>query len=263
MADFTTVRYAAKPEHLRRNRELEATGTETWAQCLEVIYETDADIVAAVLPPPLAESDKPYVRFNITQVEMAGGLRFGAGWFGVHARHGAQYGEYPLFMPMTTEQATVGGREVFGEPKKIAQVEISRDGDLVSGRVGRMGFDLLEVTGRVVGTRPPAERHSCDFYFKVSPSPEVKNELDSDPLLVHSYKHHKERQVELVDGVVTLKDSPLDFVADLPVRRVVEITWSERATVLRGKVMGAVPRADIEPFLHQRYDDMSVLGKKG
>lgn len=261
MADYSTVRYAAKPEHLRRNRELEATGTATWAQCLEVVYETDPDIVAAVLPPPLRAHVKPYVRFNITQVDMGGGYRFGAGWFGVHAMHGDQEGEYPLFMPMTTEQATIGGREVFGEPKKIAQVSIERDGDRVTGHVGRMGFDLIEVTGTITGTREPTERDSCDFYFKVSPSPEVKNTLDSDPLLVHSYKHHTERKVELVDGLVSLKDSPLDFVADIPVRRIVEITWSERSSVLHGKIVASVPRADIEPFLHQRYDDVSVLGK--
>ena len=54
---------------------------------------------------------------------------FGAGWFGVRARHGSVEGEYALFMPMTTEQATVGGRETFGEPKKIGAVAIDVDGD--------------------------------------------------------------------------------------------------------------------------------------
>ena len=54
---------------------------------------------------------------------------FGAGWFGVRARHGSVEGEYALFMPMTTEQATVGGRETFGEPKKIGGVSIDVDGD--------------------------------------------------------------------------------------------------------------------------------------
>ena len=38
-------------------------------------------------------------------------------------------GEYALFMPMTTEQATVGGRETFGEPKKIGAVSIDVDGE--------------------------------------------------------------------------------------------------------------------------------------
>jgi acetoacetate decarboxylase len=34
-------------------------------------------------------------------------------------------------MPMTTEQATVGGRETFGEPKKIAEMSLTVDEDTV------------------------------------------------------------------------------------------------------------------------------------
>ena len=45
-------------------------------------------------------------------------------------------------------------------------------------------------------------------------------------------------------------------------RRIIEATWAQRATVINAKVMGTVPRGDIEPFIHQRYDDMSGLGSK-
>jgi acetoacetate decarboxylase len=156
----------------------------------------------------------------------------------------------------------VGGREVFGEPKKIAELSIDRDGENVSAQLTRLGFTLAEVTGTISGAREAVERDSCDFYFKISPSPENKDHLDSDPLLIHSYKYHKERDVELVDATVILKDSPLDPIADLPVRRIVEATWAQRATVINAKVMGPVPRENIEPFIHQRYDDMSVLGSR-
>jgi len=29
-----------------------------------------------------------------------------------------------------------------------------------------------------------------------------------------------------------------------------------------GRIIGPVPRADLVPYLHQRFDDLSVLGKK-
>ena len=256
------IRYAAKAPAERRNRELEATSTETWSQCLEVTYETDPELVAAVLPPPLEPGPRPLVRLNLTQVTMPGNLTFGAGWFGVQARHGDLVGEYPLFMPMTTEQATVGGRETFGEPKQIGEVAIRRGGDAVEGVGSRLGFTLAEVRGTVVGRREPGERDSVDFYFKLSPSPEEPGQLDSDPLLVHSHKHHTERSVEVVEGDLILKDSPLDPIADLVVRQVVDIVWSERASVIQAKVVGSVPREDLVPFVHQRYDDLSVLGTR-
>ena len=42
-----------------------------------------------------------------------------------------------ITMPMTTEQAVVPGRETYGEAKKIAQIELSKDGDRVRASVSR------------------------------------------------------------------------------------------------------------------------------
>ena len=145
------VRYGARPVEAVRNRELEATGRQVWSDSLEAVYLTDAEVVAAVLPPPLEPGPEPLVRLNISTVSMPGDHVFGAGWFGVQARHGDLLGEYPLLMPMSTEQATVGGRETFGEPKKIAQITADRNGDSVYGVISRMGFT-------VSGSRPPASR---------------------------------------------------------------------------------------------------------
>lgn len=256
-----TTRYAAKPAEERRNRELEATGTPTWSESLEAIYETDPELIAEVLPRPLEPGPEPLVRVNITTVRMGGTWEFGAGWFGVQARHGDVVGEYPLFMPMTTEQAVVGGRETFGEPKKIGEVTAQRNGDRVEGTISRLGFPLVELQGTVSESRGPTTRESCDFYFKLSPSPETPGALDADPILVHSYKTHTFRVHDGVDAELLLKDSPLDPIADFVVRRLVDVTWTERSSVIRAKVVGTVPREDLLPFVHQRYDDLSVLGK--
>jgi acetoacetate decarboxylase len=259
---MAATRYAEKAVDERRNRELEATGTPSWSESLEAIYETDPELIASVLPRPLEPGPRPLVRVNITTVRMGEGRAFGAGWFGVQARHGDLVGEYPLFMPMTTEQATIGGRETFGEPKKIGEVSARRDGERVHGTIARLGFPLVELRGRITGPRSETERHSCDFYFKLSPSPERPGELDADPLLVHSHKHHTFRVHEGVEGDLVLKDSPLDPIADFTVRRVVDISWTERASVIRAKVIGTVPRVDLLGFVHQRYDDLSVLGTR-
>src|SRR5947199_7712824 len=142
-----SIRYGARPPEERRNREVEAVQRQIWTQAVTVVFETDADAIAAVLPPPLEPSD-PTARLRIATVDMGTGLKpFGAGWFGVRCRHGANEGEYALFMPMTTEQATVGGRETFGEPKKIADVSLQLDGSSVSAYIERMGSRAAEING--------------------------------------------------------------------------------------------------------------------
>src|SRR4029077_6006166 len=120
------VRYGARSADARRHRELEASKGEIWSQALTAIYETDPEVIAAVLPRPLEPPADPLVRVTITTVEMPGGYVFGAGYYAVGAAQGGVEGEYPLLMPRTTEQATVGGRETYGEPKKIGEVRATR-----------------------------------------------------------------------------------------------------------------------------------------
>jgi acetoacetate decarboxylase len=257
MAD---IRYGAKPE--QRSREIEATKAEIWSHAVTALWMTDPDLIAAVLPPPLVPGDEPLVRLTITTVEMPGLPAFGAGWFGVQARHKDRLGEYPLFMPMTTEQSTIGGRDTYGEPKKIGEVWVRREGDEIEAGIARMGFTVCEVRGRMAQTRDPYEKQKTDFWFKLSPSAETPGELDQDPLLVYGEKTEKARVHQGIDGEVILKDSPLDPIADLLVRRLVDLNWTERTTVQVGRIIGPVPRADLVPFIHQRYDDLSVLGRK-
>jgi acetoacetate decarboxylase len=254
------VRYGARSE--QRSREIEATSAEIWSEAVTAVWETDPEIVAAVLPPPLEPGPEPLVRLTITTVSMAGLPTFGAGWFGVQARHGDRLGEYPLFMPMTTEQSTIGGRETYGEPKKIADVWARRSGDDVEAGIARMGFTVCEVRGKVTATREPYEKRKTDFWFKVSPSAERAGELDQDPLLVYGEKTEKARLHQTIDGEVILKDSPLDPIADLSIVRLVDLNWTERASTQVGRIIGPVPKDQLTPYLHQRYDDLSVLGAK-
>jgi len=116
------TRYSGQDVSELRNREVEATRALIWSQTVTAVFETDLDLIASVLPRPL-EPSSATARLRFAVVDMGNGMKpFGAGWFGVRARHGDVEGEYALFMPMTTEQATIGGRETFGEPKKIGEV---------------------------------------------------------------------------------------------------------------------------------------------
>ena len=258
---MTTIRYGARPPDQQRNREVEAVSAKIWSTAVTVIWETDLDVIRAVLPPPL-EPSEPLARVRFATVNMGTGIPvFGAGWFGVRARHGSVEGEYPLFMPMTTEQATIGGRETYGEPKKIGAVAIDLDGDRLHARFERMGFVLAEVQGTLGDSIDIPARDKVDFYFKCSPSPDGKG-FDIEPGLVHCHRHEEAREGRAIDGALTLHDSPLDPIVDIPVRRVVSMQYAQVTTTQHGEVVERVPADWLLPYVHQRYDDLSVLGKK-
>src|SRR5205823_3208120 len=69
---MTKVRYGARSEEERRNREIEATSVGVWAKTLVATYETDPEVVAAVLPQPLEPTADPFVRVTIASVEIGG-----------------------------------------------------------------------------------------------------------------------------------------------------------------------------------------------
>jgi acetoacetate decarboxylase len=256
---MTRVRYGARTKEELEDREVKATSVGAWSTSLTAIYETDPEVVAAVLPPPLEPSDSPLVRVSIAAVDLGRGMPpFGAGTFAVQARHEGTVGNYPLVMPMTTEQSVIGGRETFGEPKKLAEVTLERDGAAIVGKVSRLGTTIIEVRGTVGEEIEIDDGHRTDFYFKFLRSPDGKG-FDSEPALVYCHREETSRAASTVAGQIILRDSRFDPVVDLPVRRIVSMTISERRSVQRGEIVSRVPAEWLLPFAHQRYDDLSPL----
>src|SRR5205807_9851745 len=135
-----------------------------------------------------------------------------------------------------------------GEPKKLADVTLTRDGDQVRGAVTRMGVTIIEVSGRVTGPLEPSGGSRTDFYFKFLPAPDGKG-FDSEPALVYCHREEESRSVEAVDGEVILRESRFDPVADLPVRRLVEMSISERRSIQRGEIVRHVPSEWLLPYV--------------
>src|SRR4051794_41846054 len=99
------VRYGARTHGQLANREVQATSVGAWATSLVAIYETDPDVIAAVLPPPLEPSDRPLVRVTVASVDLGRGLPpFGAGTFAGQGRHQGAGGKQPPGKPPTTRQ---------------------------------------------------------------------------------------------------------------------------------------------------------------
>jgi acetoacetate decarboxylase len=241
---------------------VQATSVDVWATTLVATYLTDPEVIAAVLPPPIEPGDEPLVKVTIATVDIPGHPTFGAGSFSVRARHEGTDGYYALFMPMTTEQSVIGGRETFGEPKKLGTVVLGQNGDRVEGQIARMGVTIIEVSGHLAETLEiPSEETRTDFYFKFLPAPDGKG-FDHDPSLVYCHRTEQTRSLQKVNGEVILRESRFDPVVDLPVREPRNIVFAERSSVQRAEIHGMVPAEWIRPYAHQRYDDLSPMGEE-
>jgi acetoacetate decarboxylase len=162
---------------------------------------------------------------------------------------------------MTTEQAVIGGRETYGEPKKIAAIDFQAGDDAVSARVTRMGIPYLEAHGGLGADLGPRELVEHGFCVKALPACAKGGGLDGEPLLVRlDWRHRHERVRRVEDGELTLRESPFDPVADLPVRRMVRMEYEEGTTLSNGSVLRPLPPEWVLPILHQRYDEPGFEG---
>lgn len=224
---------------------------------LEVVYLTDPDVLAAVLPPPLTAPPEPRVHVRVTDID----LRFGeyhyqerVGYFAVDAVHDGFLGEYPLMIPIDLESAVAISREKHGEPKKLADIELTRDGNHVEGRITRHGVTFVEIVGDVTETLPTPEPYeTAQFWYKFMPAVSGHG-FDGDPLLVRMDQTRTPVTLEKVEGKLVLRDVATAPVVDLPVRRTVSIHWTTRSSTNSIKVVGPVDAEAFEPFSHSRYD---------
>lgn len=249
-----TNRWAARPSNTSAAKPKTAMA---WATTLMATYKTDPELIAAVLPKPLRPATQPLVRASVSQVKMDSGYTFGAGGFAVAAMHGDVAGYYPLTMPMGTEAAVIGGREIYGEPKKLADISLDIDDGKAVAKVSRMGICYMEIQAQECGQADLADKEeSLDFYFKFLIAPDF-NGFDNEPSLAYCHRETTIRNPKAMQGDVILRDSDYDPVADLPVREMVSITLSERQATQRGEHIEQVPSEWIAPFAHQRYDQFS------
>ncbi|HEV8063272.1 MAG TPA: acetoacetate decarboxylase family protein [Acidimicrobiales bacterium] len=184
---------------------------------LEVTYLTDPEALALALPPPLRPPPEPRVHVRFTRIEVNGRLHEQVCSFLVDALYGETPGQHCLVMPIDLADAIAPSRERYGEPKKLAQLDFSRDGNHVHASVRRQGVTIIEVVGDVSRALPTPEPYDLKhFWYKFLPAVDGAG-FDAGPFLVVLHQTMTPESSELVEGKLVLRDLPGTPVADLPV----------------------------------------------
>ena len=232
---------------------------------VRALYETEPEIAAAVLPRPLVPAGSPevFVQFADVTMHLAEDriVNIGAATVGVACTHEGQFGYYVLAMPMEGEFVVIGGREVYGEPKKVAKTEFLLSDTSVRATVTRHDITFLEMSG-VLGEPTDAPKQFTEhlFCFKAMPATAAGGAkdggFDGDVFLTRLVWERNYTSVRRIDnGQIVLRDSPFDPLIDVPVKRLIKMELAEGATKTRGEVVCTVPGEYLSPFLVQRYDD--------
>ncbi len=239
------------------------------AEMLTVAWETKPEIVERLLPPPLKPTERPlalafvanYPRTNFNVTYLEGALFLMAEYDGVP-------GAYCLAMPVTNDIAMAGGREVFGYPKKMAVIELKRDGDDVEGWVERRGIRFFEVRAKLTGkfntedaaeilsgiTNPGADSVAVSYNFKHFPAPEG-GVFDYNPRLVREEVELSPTSAEMGEAEVIMKPSDYDPWSEVEIVRLLGSIYTVgNNTMRRGKVVAEADPAAFAPYAFLKWD---------
>jgi len=234
-------------------------------QSIRALYETEPEIAKALLPRPLEPAASPEIFVQFANVAMHFSedrtMEIGAATVGVGCSYEGQPGYYVLAMPMEGEFVVIGGREKYGEPKKLAEMAFSIDGDHVNAKVTRHGVTFLELDGTIGEAADSPKQFTEHFYcYKALPAavPDANDNGGFDgevllTMLTWERDYNSVRRIE--DGQIILRESARDPLVDVPVKRLIRMELAEGASRTSGEVLRSVPGEWLQPFLVQRYDD--------
>jgi acetoacetate decarboxylase len=197
---------------------------------LKIDYPTDAERIAALLPPGIDASSESNVHLSIYCYPVPDEPEFGI-VIAVDADYRGTKGMYTLGYGIDQESAIYISKDMNGQPKYPCDIEYYRVANQVKARCTHHGYTFLEWQGTTTGAAELPEPHSeYEWWVKVSRAVGgAEKAYDFPPHVVSvkgSYTHiHKEN----VQGELTLRESPWDPIADLLPMRGAATAWLQSA----------------------------------
>ncbi|MBS7251924.1 MAG: acetoacetate decarboxylase family protein [Candidatus Freyarchaeota archaeon] len=149
------------------------------ARILASLYVSKPDIIQKILPPPLEAGKEGIVLVFIAEYpESNFGVTYNESAMFVQAsfpaREGKINGVYCPCMYVDNDVAMIGGREIYGLPKKIAKINLERQGDRVTGTLERDGVTLVDMEAKLTGKIEGTMSFGPTFSLRAFPSPDME-----------------------------------------------------------------------------------------
>ncbi|MGA2367548.1 MAG: acetoacetate decarboxylase family protein [Dehalococcoidia bacterium] len=258
-------------EDLAKLAEARQTSEFYDAEMLTVMWETKPEIVKRLLPAPLAPATKPiatafvayYPKTSFGPPYYEGGLFLRAVYDGIE-------GNYCLAMPVTGDLAMAGGREVFGYPKKIANIQLKRTGSTMEGSLERHGLCFFKLRVKLTGT--PNNSEFVDIVLNSSSeegtvSYNVKHFFASDgsgfdynPRLIRERVVLRPKLAELGEAEVELGHSDYDPWSEVEIVRILGAAYAVGDnTMLKGDVVAELDPIAFAPYAFLKWDALYFL----
>ncbi len=248
------------------NRSLSLRPSFYNAEMLAVLWLTKEDIIKKLLPPPLEPMQDPLVFSFVANYPKT---NFGSPYYESALFLGAMFkgepGFHCLSMPVTNDMAMAGGRELGGYPKKIAQIQLKKDGQNVVGWTERHGIRFMEIQASLTGTVNEEEfqtfvelltsKGGMTVFNYLHGQKPVESTIQPSFHLLKQFITVDQQTTEIGMAKVTLKESQYDPWAEVEVVKILGAIYSISNNVMQE--ISAIAETDpmtFAPYAFRMWD---------
>lgn len=154
------------------------------AEVLTVFYRTDPDALGFLLPEPLRPTGDVVAMhlYRMNDTDWIGPYGEANTMFGASLPDGPS-GAYSPYFFLSSEIGVAHGREIHGQPKKLANVSVEFRGDLIVGRVERNGIDIITATLPYKQRRCDPSEMAAHFDFATNINLKAVDHIDGSPAI--------------------------------------------------------------------------------
>jgi acetoacetate decarboxylase len=248
------VRFVKTSDEISRIETIYSRCHQLGTRMLTVHFETDPEAVRDLLPPPLEPTPEA---LGVAFVGEVGNSNTVGPYYvasvAVRARYGDVTGLYPITTPVSRPEAVTFGRELYGEPSKLAKLMFEEQDEHYWGSAERHEIRFLSLRGRCDAPAPTGRQETTSFYFKFLPRPDGSG-FDSPPVLVQATSDITVMDAKRGRGELVFRDSPHDPIADLPVRQVMDAVYTEGHSYTTARVLCEVDPGQFLPYAFSKID---------
>jgi len=238
----------------------------TNAQRGYLAFRSDPDFIAEVLPPGLEPGAEPLITVTVGEFGSNCVGDFLGATISLAARHGqtdgatngATDGAYVLTMFMNTDHAIIFGRDLFGEPKKHAEISLNMIGHQFRGTVNRLGVRLVDLSISLGDDSGPARSQANSFNIKAQPAANGIG-LEADAVITLAAFTNDLSVNRAGQGTLILGGGIHDPLTDIPINEIVAAGYVEGDLSASVSVIDTIPAEVFLPYAYGRLDHWPAL----
>lgn len=227
------------------------------ATMMGVMFSAAPELTRKLLPPALDQAALPGGLIFIAEY---GETNLGPGYreaaLFLRCAYQGTPGSYCLSMPIDSDASRLhNGRDIYGFPKKAANIHFARRAGKASGWIERGGVRFLELDIELSGKLPELPPQGPTYLFKGMPRADLEPGFDGPVFLVSQQTEVEPRKIEIGSAAMSFKPSELEpwiELKDMKVLMAFVIESSNR--MLPGKVLAEVDEAAFLPHYFKMTD---------